>query len=401
MGGGGKNRPSIPDYQGLAELEAQSAHPNVQTPWGSQQWQQQPGGQWSGQVSLNPSDQATLDTQRRLQQQQLGGQEQMLPGAIDRMRQGVDWTGLGQMPGQQLGDLSTTAGSVTPTIGGVSSTMGDLSPTMAGVSPTLTNLPTGQQARDQAITAAYSQATSRLDPQYQQQDTSLRNRLYAQGLREGDQAYDTAMENLGRSKTDAYNQALYGAIGQGTEAGKAIFQQALQGGQAQFGQQYELANALYGQELAQRQGAFEQNYNLANTGFQQNLSAAQTQFNQDLARRQALWGEGMQERQQSIGEQQTRQYEPWQAYSALAGGMSPVQMPSMGGMQNAPGTQYLQAGQLGYDAYLNNYNAGQANRQGAASGLSMLGGLGGGAMFGPAGYFGGSALGGMLPYLFG
>ena len=59
---------------------------------------------------------------------------------------------------------------------------------------------------------AYSAMTSRLDPQWaqnqQQQETQLRN----QGLVPGGEAYDNAMRVFGQSKNDAYQQANLGAI---------------------------------------------------------------------------------------------------------------------------------------------------------------------------------------------
>jgi len=64
-------------------------------------------------------------------------------------------------------------------------------------------LPTGQEAAN----ALYSQATSRLDPQWAQQAEATRSQLYNQGLREGDPAFDTAMQNFNRSKNDAYTSA--------------------------------------------------------------------------------------------------------------------------------------------------------------------------------------------------
>jgi hypothetical protein len=65
----------------------------------------------------------------------------------------------------------------------------------------------------------YKQATSRLDPQWQQQQEQTISQLRNQGLKPGDKAYDTAMDNMNRQKTDAYNQANYSSItGGGAEA---------------------------------------------------------------------------------------------------------------------------------------------------------------------------------------
>lgn len=84
---------------------------------------------------------------------------------------------------------------------------------------------TGDAARDQAINAAYSQATSRLDPRFQQDENALRTRLQNQGLDPQSEAYVHALREFGQNKNDAYSSAMNSAIGQGTEAGQAVFNQ--------------------------------------------------------------------------------------------------------------------------------------------------------------------------------
>jgi hypothetical protein len=127
---------------------------------------------------------------------------------------------------------------------------------------------TGDQARDQAINGAYSQATSRLDPQWSQREQSTRAQLSAQGLDADSQAYQNQMGNLGRERNDAYSSAMNGAIGQGTAAGSAVFQQN-QAAQMQPYQQLMALQGLSGQSqtpyAGQAQGA-------------QYLSGAQAQY---------------------------------------------------------------------------------------------------------------------------
>lgn len=84
-------------------------------------------------------------------------------------------------------------------------------------------------ARDQAISGAYNQATSRLDPMFSQREEALRSQLLNQGLDPSSEAYQTQMANFGRERNDAYSSAMNGAIGQGTEAGSALFNQGLAG----------------------------------------------------------------------------------------------------------------------------------------------------------------------------
>lgn len=55
---------------------------------------------------------------------------------------------------------------------------------------------------------AYDLGAQRLDPRFEQQETALRDRLIAQGIRPGTAAWDREMTNLGQSKNDAYNQLM-------------------------------------------------------------------------------------------------------------------------------------------------------------------------------------------------
>lgn len=87
---------------------------------------------------------------------------------------------------------------------------------------------------DIAKTAAdtvYKQAASRLDPQYSQLEAGERNRLINSGISENSEAYRQAMDNFGRQRTDAYNQANYSSIGAGLAAQQQEFDQSLAGRQ--------------------------------------------------------------------------------------------------------------------------------------------------------------------------
>jgi hypothetical protein len=203
---GKKNGPPPPDYMGLAQqmgqesraniaAQTQANRPNQSTPFASSQWSQAPDGQWSQSVGFNgPMGEANTAVQGQLAQ---------------ALRSPLDFSGL----------------------------------------PSLTN---GDAARQQAIDAAYSQAESRLNPRFQQQEEALRNRLLASGLQEGSAAYNNAFNRFGQERNDAYNQAQFSAIGQGTQAGQALFNQSL------AGRQQSLSEALRArqqplQELVQMQ----------------------------------------------------------------------------------------------------------------------------------------------------
>ena len=222
----GKQAPAPPNYQQIAAEQTRSNRPNQQNAFGGQvNWQQGPGGQWT-------------------QTQGFGGP---LGGAASSLQQ------------QAANNLGQPA---------------DLSQFNVG---------SGDAARQQAIDAAYSQATSRLDPQWAQREEQARTQLLNQGLDPSSEAYRNAMGNLGRERTEAYGQAMSNAIGQGTAAGESAFRQNLMSAQT------NLANLLRGRqlpldEMAQLQGL------LAQPGVPQTsdaLTGAIAQNNADLARWQA------------------------------------------------------------------------------------------------------------------
>jgi len=74
------------------------------------------------------------------------------------------------------------------------------------------DLGTGRQRVEDAL---YQRATSRLDPQWQDTESSRRTQLYNQGLTEGDAAFDREMRNLGNQRTDAYEAARNASIAAG------------------------------------------------------------------------------------------------------------------------------------------------------------------------------------------
>ena len=130
---------------------------------------------------------------------------------------------------------------------------------------------TGDTARDQAITGAYGQATSRLDPQWQQREAAARTQLLNQGLDPSSEAFRTEMGNLGMQRNDAYQGAMSGAIAQGTAAGDSAFRNNM------MSRQQAISEALRGrtmplENLQQLQGF------LAMPGFNQDNSTLPTQM---------------------------------------------------------------------------------------------------------------------------
>ena len=197
---GKKSTPTPPDYEAAAERTAEgnialnaeqtrANRPDQYTPWGASEWQENPDGGWEQTISLTNQQQQALDDQMGIQ----AGRSDLAGGMMGRVKD--EFGGL--MDWDQFGDY-------------------------AG------NLQGGAEARQQGIDNSYEQATSRLDPRWEQteeqKDAALRN----QGLNPGDEAYDNAMQNMGQQKNDAYNQAMFSAIGIGGSEGQRNQQMDLQ-----------------------------------------------------------------------------------------------------------------------------------------------------------------------------
>jgi len=298
---GKKSAPPPPDYTAAAvasgeaskevtEQQTWANRPDQFTPWGSTTWSptqtwdpstRQYVNKWTQTTNLAPDAQAALDSQMRLQM----GRSQLGESLYDRMAEEygtpMDWNSLPEW-GESL----------------------------AG----------GDEARQRAEDALYSRATSRLDPQWENAQADKEAQLAAQGLRQGDEAYDRAMREFNMARTDAYEQARTGAItGGGSEATR---QQAMD----------------------------------------QQASAYQNTM------RQAQLAEAMQQRGFSLNE-----------INALLTNQQ-VGMPSMPQFSQASAAQptdYLGATDMGYQAALGQYSANQAANQGMFGGLgSIMGGVG-------------------------
>lgn len=136
-------------------------------------------------------------------------------------------------------------------------------------------MPQDNTAAQQAVVnALYGQATSRLDPQWQQAQTEQETKLANQGVVQGSDAWNKAMNTFTQGKNDAYSTALNSSIGAGTNTLTALNAD-------------QLANRQEGVNETTSQGTF------ANTAQQQqdaqNLAAAsfantaqQQQYGQNL-----------------------------------------------------------------------------------------------------------------------
>ena len=102
------------------------------------------------------------------------------------------------------------------------------------------------QIRGMAEDAAYNKETARLDPQFQGRREEKMIELRNRGLREGDQAYDSAVSGMASDQASAYEQARLGATATGRQEADQMYQQQM--GSSQY------ANALREQQIAEYLG---------------------------------------------------------------------------------------------------------------------------------------------------
>lgn len=145
-----------------------------------------------------------------------------------------DYVGAAERTGQQNRPDQTNAFGSTSTWGvgpdgrptQTSSFGGPMAGAMTGLEgqfaqANATPMDNGAQARQHAEDAIYGRSTSRLDPRFAQAGQALDANLANSGLSPGDASYDASKANFSREKTDAYQQAQYGAItGGGQEASR-------------------------------------------------------------------------------------------------------------------------------------------------------------------------------------
>ncbi len=243
--------------------------------------------------------------------------------------------------------------------------------------------------------SVYSQATSRLDPAFQQRESDTTARLANQGIAAGSEAYEREMGNLGRDRTDAYNDANFRAtqaggaeqsrlfgldMSQGQFANQSQAQQYAQNqSQATFGnqaQEQDYQQQLGGADLYNNSGQMDLSQMLARLGF--NNQASSQNFNQDMAG--ANFGNNV--RQQEIGEATYLRNLPLNDIAALLG--------TGGGVQGPQFNPFAQVGVAAPDyqgAEYATFNArnGQAQAQQQAQSQMM------GQIFGLIGSVGGAA----------
>lgn len=226
---GGKKTPDTPnmmEYMQVANQQAQlgkeliqeqttANRPNQISPYGRSQWTDLGEGRWEQNVTLPEAERLALESQQRVGQGRSELAESMLERAEDEFGQPIEWEAMEANP-----------------------------------------VGTGEETRNAAEDALYGRSTSRLDPMWEEREEQRYNQLWNQGLRPGDEAWDIAMANQARERTDAYQTAQREA---------AIF--GGQEGERQFGMDFKRRQQAVAEEL-QRRGASLNEINALTSGQQ-------------------------------------------------------------------------------------------------------------------------------------
>lgn len=370
-------------------LNARINRPNQTTPFGSSTWTQGPDDQWSETQTYDPRITnayfTDLETQQQAGQmaQMLGrgvtqtifdqqghytpfGQNLFIPAAVDHIDPGtsgpnglshsIDASGLPSLStGGLQGNLDTNG---------------------------LTRLPGAGRGEDNFSAergrqedALYARNTSRLDPQWEQRQAALESQLTNQGFMRGTEAWNQAMDSMGRDRNDAYAGARNDSILAGGEEQSRLFANALQARGQQFGERESMGNftnSANAQDFDQRMRARGQGFgerqtqatfgNQANAqDFGQRMNAAQFQ--------NAIRGQRYQE-------ELTQRNQPFEEFMRMVHGNSSA-MPQFSNptqIQGMPPPDYMAAYGMNQAAQNNAYNQQMGSRNNLTSALVNAGG---------------------------
>lgn len=417
--------PPAPDYaaaataQGSANLDAartgaELTNTNQVTPYGNQTFTKSPDSdQWTSTINLSPEQQRLYDLQT--QGQTALGETAVagLDRVRDSMNQPLDLSGaparVNSVAGPQYEMYSGTGPSMAKVGAAPDYQNLGTGPTNARYTDQIAQLPDYAKQAQQVEDSIYNSATTRLDPQFAQQENSERQRLLNAGVAEGSEAYNNAMNDFSRNKQAAYGDARDRAIqGRGAEQSR-LNNDFYTGNAQQFGQKMQSLgfNNAAGQsefDNATTTAGFNnataaQKYADTLRGTQFNNAADQQEFNNQL---QALGFNNQAEAQQyldsiasgnfqntqrgaAIDEAAYLRSDPLNMYNALSSGAQVTNPTFRGtGQVQGPAPAPVFAGAQAQDQRaIDLYNAQLAQSGSAQGGLfGMLGSLGGAALGG-------------------
>lgn len=397
-------------------------------------------------VSYSPQEQAIYDQQNQISQALNGLAGSNIGRVASTQAQDFNFNGMTPMATSVgAGGISTTAGAgqgvrnnIGPS-GNILNSVADAGIVNGNVGnagniqkslnyQNLTDLPgTGDFSADarRVADAVYGQYTSRLDPQFQQQQSDQDAKLAAQGISNNSEAFRREQDNFGRTRNDAYQQANMAAQQAGANEQSRLFGLALgarQQGQNEANTQGQFANSAQQQQFAQNLAGAQFGNEAQAQRYGQNLQSAQfgneaqdQRFSQNLAGAQfgnEAQNQAFQQGQQQVATNNTAQNQQFNQNLANANLTNAARqqqiqeatylrnlplndiaalMGTAGGVQNPTFQNVSQVGVAAPDyqgAVQNNYNAAMQNyQQQQAARSQMLG-----SIFGTIGSVGSMAM---------
>jgi hypothetical protein len=179
------------------------------------------------------------------------------------------------------------------------------------------------QNRQRAEDDAYRRSTQRLDTQFDSARTKLERQMSERGLRVGDSAYDSAMNNFNTGRNDAYEMARMQATAEGRQEDQQSYGQA----QGAYGMNRQTEQQRYDQDMGIAQNARsadQQRFDQQSNQFGINRQAEQQRYDQQAQstdRANAL-------RDQQISEYLSKRGQSLKEANALSGSMNTAEMSS-------------------------------------------------------------------------
>ena len=417
---GKSSAPPAPDYAAAAQQTAAGnanqaliaqygSMTNQVTPYGSvtytpNQVGTSPSGdplnQWTQTVNMTPAEQAMFDQNQAINQQ-LGNVAQSGVGYVQNaMNNPLQGQTLASTPQSTTNQMVT--GIQMPNLQNQVANAGDITRSFANNANQLqTSVQDPNLLAQNTTDALYKANTQYLDPQFEQSQSNLENRLANQGITQGSEAYNRAMLTQSNAKQQAYDSARNNAISGGINAAQGLFGMNLQGGQ--------FANQALGQQFGQNQTMQQAQNSAQAQQFQQNMSqadfasqAAQGMFGASMqnaglqnqsaqqAYQQALQSGQFQNQtaQQALAQAQALQQNPINMLNAVRTGqqMQVAQMPQVGVSSPAGLNQVAGPDLLGAATATGQYNQNATNAANAASSNMW------GSLIGAGGALGGAAI---------
>ena len=286
----GKKTPKAPEPP-----KASDSMVDQYTPYGNSVYKPIDGtSRYSNTVTLDPMQQGILDSQNKITSSLLQSGEGLTKRINDTyakpfdfsnmttLRKSLDFNALPQGISYVPPTAAANGGTIQKQLGDAGNIQNSLDFSQYGALPTTSDFTAERQRVEDAV---YGRNTARLDPQYQQEETSLMTRLTNQGVPEGSAAWNQAMNEFARRKEAAYAGARNDAIATGGAEQSRLFGLNLGARQQGVGETTtagNFANSAQNQRYSQILGRG----NFGN-------AAQQQDFTQQLQNNDQQFGQGM------------------------------------------------------------------------------------------------------------